>query len=88
MENRRELHTLVDDLPETELSAAKRFLEYLRQQVEDPLRAVLDAAPVDDEPVMDEDLVAIQEALAERAKGEVVSHEEVKRILRLGEQSS
>jgi predicted transcriptional regulator len=82
MENRRELHTLVDELPDAELPAAKRFLEYLRQQVEDPLRVFLNAAPIDDEPVTDEDLAAIREALAERARGEVVSHEEVKRILR------
>lgn len=82
MESRRELHTLVDELPDAELPAARRFLEYLRQQVEDPFRAFLNAAPTDDEPVTDEDLAAIREALAERSRGEVVSHEEVKRILR------
>jgi predicted transcriptional regulator len=81
MKDRETLHTLVDDLPEAELSAARRFLEYLRRQA-DPLRSILDAAPLDDEPVTDEDLAAIREGLAEKARGEVVSHEEVKRLVR------
>lgn len=29
---RQALHALVDELPDDELAAAKRFLEYLRQQ--------------------------------------------------------
>lgn len=81
MKDRETLHTLVDDLPEAELLAARRFLEYLRRQA-DPLRSILDAAPLDDEPVTAEDLAAIREGLAEKARGEVVSHEEVKRFVR------
>ncbi len=80
MADRLSLHTLVDELPEAELPAAMRFLEYLRRQA-DPLRSPLEAAPVDDEPVTEEDLAAIREGLAEKARGEVVSHEEVKRLL-------
>ncbi|MGH9361707.1 MAG: hypothetical protein ACRD2T_07300 [Thermoanaerobaculia bacterium] len=82
MEDRKELHTLVDELPEAELPEAKRLLESLRRQAEDPLRAVLDAAPIDDEPITDEDLAAIEEGLAEKARGEVFSHDDVKRLLR------
>lgn len=82
MEDRETLHTLVDELPEPELRPARRFLEYLRLQAADPLRAVLDAAPLDDEPVTDDDLAAIREGLQEKAAGEVVPHEEVKRLLR------
>lgn len=82
MEDRETLHTLVDELPEPELRPARRFLEYLRLQAADPLRAVLDAAPLDDEPVTDDDLAAIREGLEEKAAGEVVPHEEVKRLLR------
>ena len=82
MEDRETLHTLVDELPEPELRPARRFLEYLRLQAADPLRAVLDAAPLDDEPVTDDDLAAIREGLREKATGEVVPHEEVKRLLR------
>lgn len=81
MENRQALHTLVDELPEPELPAAKRFLEYLRQAA-DPLRLALESAPVDDEPLTEEDLAAIGEGFADRAEGETVSHEEVKRLFR------
>lgn len=80
MENRQVLHTLVDELPEPELPAAKRFLEYLRQTA-DPLRLALDSAPVDDEPLTEDDLAAIREGFADKAEGETVSHEEAKRLL-------
>jgi predicted transcriptional regulator len=81
MEERHVLHVLVDGLPDEELVAAKRFLEYLRFRSKDPLRALLDEAPLDDEPVTEEDLAAIREGLAEKARGEVVSHEEAERLL-------
>ena len=82
METRQALHTLVDELPEPELPAARRFLEYLRQQAPDPLRLMLDAAPLDDEPVTEDDLAAIREGFEEKVRGETVPHEEVKRLLR------
>lgn len=41
----------------------------------------LDEAPFDDEPVTEEDRAAIREGLAEEARGEVVSQEEVERLL-------
>ena len=81
MESRQALHALVDELPDDELGAAQRLLEHLREQGDDPLRSVLDAAPWDDEPLAEDDRAAIEEGLAERARGEVVSHEEVERIL-------
>lgn len=82
MEDRHALHSLVDELPEPELPAARRFLEYLRQQTSDSLRLVLDAAPLDDEPLTDDDLAAIRVGFEDQARGETVSHEEVKRLLR------
>lgn len=82
MELRQTLHTLVDEIPDRELGAAQRFLEYLRLQVEDPLRSFLDAAPWDDEPLTEEDRLTIREGLTEKATGEVVAHEEVERLLR------
>ena len=66
MEERHVLHVLVDELPADELVAAKRFLEYLRFRSKDSLRALLDEAPIDDEPVTEEDLAAIREGLAEK----------------------
>lgn len=82
MRDRRVLHTLVDELPEVELPAARRFLEYLRIQADDPLRAALKAAPVDEEPLTDADLEAIRQGLEEKARGETVPHEEVERLMR------
>jgi hypothetical protein len=82
MEDRQALHTLVDELSEPELAAAKHFLESLRQQPSDSLRLALDAAPLDDEPVTEDDLAAIREGFGELALGETVSHDEVKRLLR------
>jgi len=82
MEGRQALHGLVDDLPDDELVAAKRFLEYLRSRSkDDPLRALLDQAPVDDEPTTQEDLAAIRESFAEKARGDVVSQEKAERLL-------
>ena len=60
--------------------AAKRFLEFLRFWSKDPLRALLDEAPLDDEPATGEDLAAIREGFAEKARGEVVSQEEAERL--------
>lgn len=81
MEERQVIHILVDELPDDELVAAKRFLEYLRFRSKDPLRVFLDEAPLDDEPVTEEDRAAIREGLAEKARGEVVSQEEAERLL-------
>jgi hypothetical protein len=81
MNARHVLHTLVDELPEGELTAAQRFLEYLRQHGRDPLRSLLDSAPLDDEPLTDEDRAAIEEAREEKARGDVVSQGEVERLL-------
>jgi hypothetical protein len=73
---------LIDELPEPVLAAARRFLEYLRHQPADSLRLALDAAPLDDEPITEDDLAAIREGFEEQARGETLSHEEVKRLLR------
>lgn len=81
MVERQTLHVLIDDLPEDELAAAKRFLEFLRFRGKDPLRAFLDEAPLDDEPVTEEDLAAIREGFADKARGDVLSQEEAERLL-------
>ena len=81
MNARQALHALVDALPENELTAAQRFLEYLRQQGQDSLRSFLMRAPFDDEPLSEGDEAAINEARDEKARGEVVSQEEVERLL-------
>ena len=75
---KEELYRLVDELPESELHTAKRFLEYLRNMGDPVLRAMLEA-PEDDEPETEEERVAIVEAQEDFKAGRVVSHEELKR---------
>ncbi|MBS1862259.1 MAG: hypothetical protein JSS68_11175 [Actinobacteria bacterium] len=56
-----ELHRLVDALPDESLPAAAILL----RRAQDPVVAKLDAAPVDDEELTDEDRRAIQDARKE-----------------------
>jgi hypothetical protein len=77
------LHRLVDELPESELAVAERFLNYLRATADPVLRALLEA-PLDDEPETDEERRAVHEAREELARGEVRTLE-VLRILPRGQ---
>ena len=70
------LHHLVDRIPEDELPAAKRFLEYLA--VSAAYRVALSAAE-DDEPVTEDDAAAIERAHEDVRAGRVISHDEVLR---------
>jgi hypothetical protein len=74
--SRDTLHDLVDRIPEEELPAAERFLEYLA--VSPAYRAAF-FAPPDDEPVTDADLAAIARARDEVRAGKVISHDEILR---------
>ena len=67
---------LVDRIPEEELSAAQRFLEYLA--VSPAYRAAF-SAPRDDEPVTEGDAAAIVRAREEVRTGKVVAHDDVLR---------
>ena len=77
---KEDLHRLVDQLPDSELHAVRRFLEFLRQQT-DPVLIALMSAPEDDEPETDEERTALAEAYADVAAGRVIPLEEVKREL-------
>ena len=97
------LYQLVDAIPAREVRAAERYLEFLQgggersgvaggatkqgSAASDKLRRLLAEAPVDDEPLTDEDRVAIQEGLDDIAAGRVVPHEVVRREW-LGEDSA
>jgi len=74
--SRRALHDLIDRIPEAELAAAQRFLEYLA--VSPAYRAAL-SSPPDDEPVTEADAAAIAQAREEVRTGELVPHDEVLR---------
>jgi hypothetical protein len=74
--SREPLHQLIDRIPEEDLPAARRFLEYLAT---DPAYRAAFSAPTDDEPVSEEDAAAVERAQAEIRAGKVVSHDEILR---------
>jgi hypothetical protein len=80
MPTRDTLHRLIDEPPESELTTAERFLNYLRATADPVLRALLEAPP-DDEPETEEERRAVQEAREELVRGEVRTLEEVRREL-------
>jgi hypothetical protein len=82
MPMRDTLHQLIDELPESELATAERFLNYLRATADPVLRTLLEA-PLDDEPETDEERHAVQKAREELVRGEVRTLEEVRRELDL-----
>ncbi|MBI4504565.1 MAG: hypothetical protein HY691_03440 [Chloroflexi bacterium] len=77
---RADLRRLVDQLPESELHTARRFL---LRCVHDPLLRKLLEAPEDDEELTEEDVVALAEAYEDIKAGRVYTLEEVKRELGL-----
>ena len=78
---RREIHHLVDALPERELTVAKRYLQFLQGVENDSLNAALMTAPWDDEPESPEEIEAIQEAYQDVERGAIVDDEELDSLL-------
>lgn len=78
MIERVELHELVDRLSERDLPAAQSYLRYLADLARDPFLRALAEAPIDDEPETEEERLAVEEAKAEVARGEVYPWEQVK----------
>lgn len=79
---RKDLHELIDALPDSEVPTARRYLRYLRLISTDRvLRAFLDA-PEDDEPVTEDDIARLEQAEEEMARGEVETWSQVKRQLK------
>ena len=74
--SRNRLHDLVDRIPEEEVAAATRFLEYLT--ISPACRAAL-AAPPDDEPLTEGDILAIANAEEDVRAGTTSPHEEILR---------
>lgn len=78
--SREKLKRLVDALSDQELNAVGRYICSLHLS-EDPVAASLAHIPVDDEPVTDADLKAIEESDADIAAGRVATLEELRREL-------
>jgi len=74
--SRDPLHDLIDRIPEEELPAARRFLEYLA--ISPAYRTAL-SAPIDDEPLTEGDTAAIARVHDEVLSGKISSHDEILR---------
>ncbi|MCX6020514.1 MAG: hypothetical protein NTZ05_02065 [Chloroflexi bacterium] len=80
MTTKAELHQIIDELRESELAAAARFLEAVRAAAGDPVLLALLTAPVDDEPETPEERAAVAVAKSSIAAGEpLIPHEQVRR---------
>ncbi len=73
---REDLHQLVDQLPEEEMQAAKRYLQFLRERRLPGLRAMLEAEEEDEE-LTDVAKRELQKRLRGAEAGGTVSHEQV-----------
>jgi hypothetical protein len=79
MASKETLHRLVDELPETEVSVAERFLAALLQP--NAMARVLESAAEDDEVSTGEEDSEADEAWQQYLRGEGLSAEEAKRRL-------
>ena len=79
---RKRLHRLVDRIPEREVHAAERYLEYLTEYGDPFIRRLMNA-PLDDEPVTEEEEAGVREAWEDYKTGRVHTMEEVKEELGL-----
>jgi hypothetical protein len=73
------LHALVDQLPPEMWGEAERYLTGLN--TDDPLLRYFLLAPLDDEPLTEEEIAAIEEGEAEIARGEAIPWEVVREEL-------
>ncbi len=71
--SKQQAHELIDCISTAQASAVVGLLEAML----DPVSVALANAPIDDEPVSEEETRDIAEARAAYARGEVVSNEEV-----------
>jgi hypothetical protein len=81
MVTKTDLHRLIDELPDDALPIAARFLTELEADEAAPF-VPLHEAPLDDEPVTEEDRAGIAEARAAIARGDWIRHEDLDSELR------
>ncbi len=78
--SRKRLYRLVDQIPEREVHAAERYLEYLAEHG-DPFIRKLMSAPRDDERVTEEEEAGVREAWEDYKEGRVQTLEEAEKEL-------
>jgi aminoglycoside phosphotransferase len=82
--DKKELFLLLDKLPSTEISAVKRYLQYIIDKVqEERMLKILEEAPIDDEPLTDKEIKAIEEAREDIKAGRVKPFSKVIKELKL-----
>ena len=82
MTTKDRLKDLIDQLPDRELYAVRRFIEFLRDS-SDPMLDMLLEAPEEEAQLNEETLAALGEADRDIRSGELVPHEDLKRELGL-----
>ena len=81
-QTRLRLKELIDELPEGDLHAVKRYIQFLHY-LDDPVAVSLAEAPLDDEPLTDEDIAALEEAEEDIKAGRLIPAEELYREIGL-----
>jgi len=81
--DREDLYRIIDEIPEGELAGVRRYLKYVRDVGQDPVRYALDNASLDDEPETEEERRAVEEGKADIRAGRTMSSEELKKELGL-----
>ncbi len=76
---KQDLHQLIDEIPEAEHQAAAKYLGRLRDLANDPVYQTFMNAPIDDEPLTEADIAAIEAAEAEIARGASYSLEDIQK---------
>lgn len=80
---RETLRRLIEELPEDELKVACRYLEFVLDHGNDPVRWALEHAPLDAELETDDERTAVDEARRDMRTGLTKSSDELKRELGL-----
>lgn len=77
------LHQLVDELPESDITAAERYLSYLIAESKRRFIEALNNAPKDDEPLCEQEELALESSKKALEKGQAKPWEDVKKELGL-----
>lgn len=83
---REDLHRILDEIPETEIPSVRRYLEYVRDVGLDPVQRALKNAPLDDEPLTNEERSRVLSANEDLNAGRTISTRQLKRCLGLKEE--
>lgn len=78
---KEKLHRIIDLMPDNEIPAVQRFVEFIMEKVNDPMLLTLALAPIDDEPLTEEEIKESEEGWQEYIEGKGIPWEEVREEL-------